>query len=173
MSDGTLETINGRPALRFERVLPHGIERVWRAVSEPAELENWFPAVAPWTPAPGENLEVFGMSGEVTEVQAPNRLAWNFNGDAYSFDLSVEGSGCRLVFIHVFTDGTGAAQTAAGWHSYLARLDAHLAGGQLSEPGAHANWGEVHERYAAAFGVDPEPGRRFWADFLAGQSAAE
>ena len=169
MSDGTLETIGGRPALRFERVLPHSVERVWRAVSEPAELGQWFPAAAPWTPAAGEKLEVFGMGGEVTEVDAPHRLAWNFNGDDYSFDLSAEGRGCRLVFIHAFNEGTPTAQTAAGWHSYLARLDVHLDGGHLSELEAHANWDAVHERYAASFGVDPEPGRMFWAQFLANQ----
>ena len=43
MMDGTLEIIDGRPALRFERYLAHSVERVWRAVSEPAELERWFP----------------------------------------------------------------------------------------------------------------------------------
>lgn len=167
MNDGTLETINGRPALRFCRTLQHSIERVWRAVSEPSELENWFPAVAPWTPAVGEKLEVYGMSGEVTEVAEPTRLAWNFNGDDYSFDLSPTTEGCELVFIHVFNEGTPAAQTAAGWHSYLARLDVLLAGGHLSELDAHASWGEAHERYAASFDVDPEPGRKFWADFQA------
>jgi predicted nucleic acid-binding Zn ribbon protein len=35
VSDGTLETVDGRPALRFERVLAHPVERVWRAVSVP------------------------------------------------------------------------------------------------------------------------------------------
>ena len=49
MTDGTLETINGRPALRFERMLTHSVERVWRAISVPAELERWFPAAADWT----------------------------------------------------------------------------------------------------------------------------
>lgn len=38
MNDGTLLTIDGRPALRFERVLPHSLDRVWQAVSVPAEL---------------------------------------------------------------------------------------------------------------------------------------
>ena len=48
--DGVLETIDGRPALRFLRQLPHSIERVWRAVSTPAELEQWFPAALEWGP---------------------------------------------------------------------------------------------------------------------------
>ena len=84
MMDGTLETVDGRPALRFERPLAHSVERVWRAVSGPAELERWFPAAVEWTPAAGETLEAGGMTGEVTEVEAPNRLAWTFNGERYS-----------------------------------------------------------------------------------------
>ncbi len=163
MNDGTLETIDGRPALRFERVLTHPVERVWRAVSVPAELEQWFPAAAEWTPAVGEVIEAVGMTGEVTEVDPPHRLAWTFAGDHYAFDLTEHDDGCRLVFTHVFDDHSAAAQTAAGWDAYLSRLAPHLAGGHLSEEEAHEPWGDVHERYAEAFGLDPEPGRRFLA----------
>ncbi|MGY1840636.1 MULTISPECIES: SRPBCC domain-containing protein [unclassified Modestobacter] len=168
MSDGTLETIDGRPALRFERVLAHPVERVWRAVSVPAELERWFPAAADWTPATGEVFEAGGMTGEVTEVEPPHRLAWTFAGDHYAFDLTEHDDGCLLVFTHVFDDRTTAAQTATGWDAYLSRLEPHLAGEQLSEEEAHASWGDVHERYAERFGLDPEPGRRFLAQLRAG-----
>ncbi|HEX8632329.1 MAG TPA: SRPBCC domain-containing protein [Catenuloplanes sp.] len=163
MTDGTMETIDGRPALRFERVLRHSVERVWRAVSVPAELERWFPAAADWTPATGEIFEAAGMTGEVTEVDPPHRLAWTFAGELYSFDLATHPDGCRLVFTHVIRDGTLAAQHAAGWESYLSRLEPHLAGGHLSEEEAHGSWEDVHERYAERFGVDPTPGRRFAA----------
>ena len=169
MTDGTLETVDGRPALRFERTLAHSVERVWRAVSEPAELERWFPAAADWTPATGETFEAYGGTGEVTEVDAPRRLAWTFGGDRYSFDLAATEDGCRLIFTHVFDDRTLAAQTAAGWESYLSRLAPHLAGGHLSEEEAHGSWEETHERYAESFGVDPAPGRRFLAAQRAGQ----
>jgi uncharacterized protein YndB with AHSA1/START domain len=163
VTDGTLETIDGRQALRFERQLAHSVERVWRAVSEPAELERWFPAAADWTPAAGETFEAGGMTGEVTDVDAPHRLAWTFNGERYSFELAAHGSGCLLVFTHVFGDHTLAAQTAAGWEAYFSRLEPHLAGGFLSEEEAHEPWAEIHERYAERFGVDPTPGRRFIA----------
>jgi uncharacterized protein YndB with AHSA1/START domain len=168
MMDGTLETIDGRPALRFERRLAHSVERVWRAVSEPAELERWFPAAADWTPAAGETFEAAGMTGEVTEVDAPHRLAWIFNGELYSFELSAQEGGCLLVFTHVFDDRGLAAQTAAGWETYFARLEPHLVGGFLSEEEAHEPWEEVHERYAERFGVDPTAGRRFIAAQRAG-----
>jgi uncharacterized protein YndB with AHSA1/START domain len=169
MTDGTLETIDGRPALRFERTLAYSVERVWRAISEPAELERWFPAAADWTPAAGETFEAYGGTGEVTEVDAPHRLAWTFGGERYSFELAAQGGGCRLIFIHVFDDRALAAQTAAGWETYLSRLEPHLAGGHLSEEQAHEPWEEIHERYAERLGVDPTPGRRFLAAQRAGQ----
>ena len=169
MTDGTLETIDDRPALRFERTLAYPIERVWRAVSEPAELERWFPAAADWTPAVGETFEAHGGSGQVTEVDPPHRLAWTFGDDRYSFELVAQPDGCRLVFTHVFNDRSIAAQTAAGWHAYLARLEPHLAGGHLTEAAAHESWGGVHERYAEQFGIDPTPGRRFAETLHAGQ----
>lgn len=169
MTDGNLVTIDGRPALRFERTLAYPVERVWRAISEPAELERWFPAAADWTPAAGETFEAFGATGEVTEVDAPHRLAWTYAGDQYSFELAAHDDGCRLSFTHVFDDRALAAQTAAGWETYLSRLEPHLAGGYLSEEEAHEPWEEVHERYAERFGVDPTPGRRFAADLRAGQ----
>jgi uncharacterized protein YndB with AHSA1/START domain len=169
MIDGTLETIDGRPALRFERALAHSVERVWRAVSEPAELERWFPAAADWTPATGETFEAHGATGEVTEVDRPHRFAWTFGGERYSFELTAQREGCLLVFTHVFDDRARAAQTAAGWETYLSRLEPHLAGLHLSEEKAHEPWEEVHERYAERFEVDPTPGRRFIAAQRASQ----
>src|SRR5688572_29308652 len=58
LMNGTLEThADGRPALRFERRLPHSVDRVWRAVSDPAEMKQWFVATVDWTPAVGETIE--------------------------------------------------------------------------------------------------------------------
>ena len=160
---GSLETIDGRPALRFERRLAFPVERVWRAVSVPAELERWFPVAADWTPAPGEVIEVGGGTGEVLEVEPPHRLAWTFAGQFYSFDLVADGDGCRLTFIHVMDDRGLTAQTATGWETYFSRLEPHLAGEHISEEVSHEEWAEMHERYAERFGVDPAPGRRFAA----------
>ena len=41
---GTYEIVDDRSALTFERRLAHSVERVWRAVTEPAELAHWFPS---------------------------------------------------------------------------------------------------------------------------------
>ena len=158
-----LQTIDGRPALRFERYLAHPVERVWRAVSEPAELRRWMPAAADWTPELGEVFELGGQQGQITELDPPHVIAWTFGADRFRFTLRAEGDGCALVFTHVFDDAAPAAQTAAGWECYLDRLDAQLAGQDLSEERAHQPVGERHERYAARFGLDPAPGRAFIA----------
>ncbi len=60
MIDGTLQTIDGRPALRFERHLAHSVQRVWRAVTEPSEVAQWFVAPVPWTPMLGETSRATG-----------------------------------------------------------------------------------------------------------------
>ncbi|WP_202912181.1 ArsR/SmtB family transcription factor [Nesterenkonia muleiensis] len=166
---GTLQSIDGRPALRFELGLDYPIERVWQAVSVPAELAQFFPGAADWTPATGETIDAGGMSVEVTQVDAPHRLAWVFAGQPQSFELTEEGDGCRLVFTHLIDD-LPAAQTATGWETYLSRLEPHLAGRPLSEERAHRPWAEIHELYAERFGVDPEPGRLWAAKHLPDQA---
>lgn len=164
MIHGTLATIDGRPTLRFERSLTHSVERVWQAVSVPAELERWFPAAVDWTPAVGETFDVGGAILEVTEVDPLRRLAWTYGGLPQSFELAAEGNGCRLIFTHALDDDlTRVAQTATGWETYLSRLDPHLHGVHINEEAAHEQWAEIHERYAELFGVDPEPGRKFAA----------
>jgi len=157
---GTLETVDGRPALRFERRLPHSVDRVWRAVTEPAELERWFVAPVQWKPELGEAL---GEAGEITRLDPPHLIEWNWGGEGFSFSLRPDGDGCLLVFMHVFDDRSLGAQHATGWETYFARLNAHLAGGFLSEEEAHAAAPELHERYAERFGLDPEVGRRMFA----------
>lgn len=170
MIHGTLETIDGRPTLRFERSLTHSVERVWQAVSVPAELERWFPAAVDWTPAVGETFEAGGATLEVTEVDPPHRLAWTYAGLPQSFELVAEGDGCRLIFTHAVDAGlTRVAQTATGWETYLSRLDPHLRGEHITEEVAHEHWAEIHETYAELFGVDPEPGRAFAAALRANQ----
>ena len=57
-----------------------------------------------------------------------------------------------LVFTHVFNPAYGPDwQHAAGWEMYLDRLDAHLAGGFLSEEDAHARSDELKQRYRESF----------------------
>jgi uncharacterized protein YndB with AHSA1/START domain len=150
------QTVDGRPALRFERRLEHSIDRVWRAVTEPDELRQWFVSEVPWTPVAGEVFEAGGETGRITALDPPHLIAWTWGMERYSFELAPQGDGCRLVFTHVFNPDLGPDwQHAAGWETYLNRLDAHLAGGFLSELDAHANIDELLERYRSRFATEP------------------
>ena len=148
----TQQTIDGAPALRLERTLPHDIERVWRAVTEPAELARWFVAEVPWTPTPGETFEAGGEPGRITALEPPRRLAWTWGKERYSFELTTAAGATTLVFTHVFNPELGPGyQHAAGWDAYFDRLEAHLAGGHLSEEDAHRDMDARLARYRERF----------------------
>jgi hypothetical protein len=147
--NANLETVDNRPALRFERRFDHPVERVWRAITEPDELEQWFPV---------------GGGFEATETEPPRLLAGTWYGDELRFELRSDGDGCVLVFTHAFDERAKSARDAAGWESCFLRLDALLAGEPLSEADSLRTWPDVHERYAERFGVDPELGRQAFAE---------
>jgi uncharacterized protein YndB with AHSA1/START domain len=43
MTDATLLTDRGRPAIRLERHLADPPDLVWQALTEPEQLRSWFP----------------------------------------------------------------------------------------------------------------------------------
>jgi uncharacterized protein YndB with AHSA1/START domain len=158
MSEGTLETIDGRPALRFTRRLAHPIERVWRAVSTYDELAAWFVAPMEFTHA-GQRFVVMAEPGEVLRFEPPRALAWEWGGERFSFELQPDGDGTVLTFVHVFAERARGADYASGWHFHLDRLEAHVAGRRVPED-EPARLMALNEGYAERFGLDPEVGRR-------------
>jgi uncharacterized protein YndB with AHSA1/START domain len=154
---GTLETIDDRPALRFERRLNHTVERVWRAIVDPAELGRWFVSSVVWTPRLGETITSPDApgTGQVIALDPPRVIAWSWETQLFRFELQPDADGCVLVFTHVFDDPALGAQQAAGWEIYLNRLDAHLAGGFLSEEEAHTAFPDLHARYKERFAHKP------------------
>jgi uncharacterized protein YndB with AHSA1/START domain len=145
-------TLEEGPALRLERRYERSVERVWRALTDPEELRHWFP--------PGEELQV-------TRSDPPYLLTGSWYGDTLRFELLPDGEGCVLVFSHEFADRAKAARDAAGWESCFVRFDALLAGEPQGESESLERWPEIHERYAERFGVDPELGRKAFAQHQA------
>ena len=156
---GTYETVDGRPALRFERRLAHPVDAVWRAITEPSELAHWFPAEVTVDPRPGGRI-TFAFTdqplppseGEVTAFDPPRRFAFSWGDDHLSFDLEPApgGEGCVLRFTHVFSERDRAARDAAGWHLCLDGLERRLAGAPTAAPGTGPTdeWREHYEKYA-------------------------
>ena len=96
----------------------------------------------------------------VTELDPPRRIAWKA-GAASRYAVrapAVAAAAATLRFTHVFDERYGpAAQHAAGWETYLDRLEALLAGHPIDEVDAHVPIAELHEHYAAHLRAGPHP----------------
>jgi uncharacterized protein YndB with AHSA1/START domain len=156
----TLRTDDGRDTLRFERRLAHDPERVWRAVTDPAELGQWFPTDVIYEPRVGAPMQFdFGgehgldvWPGEVLEWDPPRVFAFAWGQDVLRFALSAADDGTLLVFTHEFAHEPGKpARDAAGWEACLERFDRVLEGGATApDPDA---WGRHARTYAERFGA--------------------
>lgn len=160
MDQGTYLEHDGRPAVRFERTYPHPIERVWAAVSDPAQLAHWFPASVALQPHAGGAIEFTDdphtapSTGTVLVIDPPRRLVYTWGGDELHFTLEPVGAHrCSLVLINVLSDQQAAARNAAGWSVCLAELDKHLTGSETADgPHSHTalEWRPLYDDYVAA-----------------------
>ena len=143
------------------RELRHSPEKVWRALTEPAELREWAPfetdaslgtvgtVQLTWVGAPAP------LETKVTRAEAPKVLEY---GDA-RWELEPLGSGTRLTLWHKI-DRRFISMGAAGWHISLDVLDRHLSGtpiGRIAGGDAmkFAGWQRLNAEYAKQFGVEP------------------
>jgi len=169
--DGTLTTIDGRPALRFERRYPQPIERVWRAVTDPTEMATWFPSDVVGERASGATLRFDDArqqaeadaagearradgpewTGRVIAFDPPTVFSFTWGSEVLRFELHAEGAGTRLVFTQVLSHRSVAARNGAGWHGCLLALDQ-----LLGEPVPDEDDAQVYAEFVVAMG--PEPG---------------
>jgi uncharacterized protein YndB with AHSA1/START domain len=158
----TLDTIGGKTVLRFERRLAHRPEKVFRAISDPAELAHWFPARMETELRPGaairftfEGDDLDGPGGEILEVDPPKLLVYTWGDDVLRWEIVPEGDGSRLFFSQTLAEGgtsgglPGTARNAAGWDVCLADLAARLDG----EGSRGVEWFPLFEGYVERFGL--------------------
>jgi uncharacterized protein YndB with AHSA1/START domain len=154
----TLHSVNGRSVLRIERWLAHPPEKVWRALTEPAQLSRWFPAEMEMGLTIGSKISFVFRGGEgpttdgvITELDPPGVLAFTWGDDVLHWELRGDGRGCLLIFTHTFDDRAGAASFASGWQVCLDALAAVVDGRPVEAAGPSA---KAHERYVDRFGLD-------------------
>jgi len=176
--DGTVEEVEGRYVLRFERRFAHPVERVWDALTRPEQLNKWRGEgeyelelreggrydVTPT--GPPELIEAMVTEGgmdpdnlsshdTVLRVEPPVLFEHTF-GDPNSiarWELQPDGDGCRLTLTHTEPPGFDAADAPrdlSGWHALLD----HLADALDGQPVAWSKrvWLEHRDRYAAKLG---------------------
>ncbi|MGA2527863.1 MAG: SRPBCC family protein [Acidimicrobiales bacterium] len=159
--DGTLLREGDNYLLRFERHLAHPVERVWKAVTAPAELAGWFPSRVELELALGAKAtfidagldidpELLASQGTVTELDPPRVFAFTWGKDLLRFELHEEAGGCMLVFTHSFENRASAPRSAAGWSICLSRLVALLDDAKAEGE----KWQEYFARYNDELGSD-------------------
>jgi uncharacterized protein YndB with AHSA1/START domain len=161
--DGIVETHGGSHILRFERHLPHPIERVWAAITEPVQLVTWLADAnidlrlggcvqLRWlnTDEHSSPANVV-MNATITQFDPPHLL--EYTGDAHGtlrFELKEEASGCVLIFSNMLpASHTRLRESLAGWHVHLDFLAESLEGQAVDWPHWPLDrWARHYERYS-------------------------
>jgi uncharacterized protein YndB with AHSA1/START domain len=154
---GSYTSVDGRPAVRFERRLAHPAGAVWRMVTDPGELRHWFPCEVELELRVGGAMRFtfspdFALDGEVVELDEPRRFAFTWGADLLRFELDPDEDGTRLTLLHVlYEEGEdAAAKTAAGWHLCLDGMERRLAGEDVEPPaGRSPEWEARYDEYVA------------------------
>ena len=180
--EGTLVHIDGRPALRFQRRYAHPVDRVWRAVTEPAEMASWFPSNVEGERAVGAELTFVDedqraaareageptraegpvFRGRVVVYDPPTVFSFTWGGELLRFELSPEDDGTVLVFTQLLSHESVAARNGSGWHACLAALDELLGAGGPDDTGWQEVYRDYLERMGPSLGVPVGGGALCW-----------
>jgi uncharacterized protein YndB with AHSA1/START domain len=149
------------PMVRFERMLPGPIERVWEFLTTTERLPAWF---GNGTIEPRQGGAVTLMDGHirgvVTQWEPPHRLSYTWNvfspgenespyPESYlTIELEARGGEVHLTLTHLPVLERFEKQNAMGWHTFLDVLAAALTGDGPQTRESYA------ARNAQRYGVD-------------------
>ncbi len=153
------------------RDLRHPPEKVWQALTDPAQLREWAPFDADRSLATTGPMKLTTVGiptpqvseTSVTRAEPPRLLEYRWGGNDVRWELQPNGNGTRLTLWHHIDRGF-ISWGAAGWHVCLDVLERLLAGQPIGRiVGAEAmqfdGWQRLTSEYARQFGVE-SPGRR-------------
>jgi len=159
-----IEKDGGLWTLVLTRTLRHSPDRVWKALTDPAQLKFWAPFDADiGLDRPGATVKLTTVGAphpmvsesKVTKAEAPRLLEYDWGGRPVRWELDPVEAGTRLV-LWAGIDRAYIAMGAAGWHLCLEVLDRQLAGtpvGRIVGPEAmaFAGWQRLHQEYRTLF----------------------
>jgi uncharacterized protein YndB with AHSA1/START domain len=130
MNEAILLTAGAKPVLRFERHLSRPVETVWRAVTDPQEMQAWFPTrieIEAWQVGATmthhfDDQDIDPLPGTVLEWDPPRRVRFTWGEDTIGFELTPEPDGGTAFVLTEELSAGHAARNAAGWEACLDRL---------------------------------------------------
>jgi uncharacterized protein YndB with AHSA1/START domain len=152
-------------ALILVRELRHSPEKVWQALTDPAQLREWAPFEADGslgTVGAAVKLTWVGTAmpfeTTVTRADAPTLLEYVLGGNDMRWQLEALGGGTRLT-LWTSLDRRFISMGAAGWHIAFDVLDRLLSGTPIKRiAGAEAmkfeGWQRLNAEYAKQFGIE-------------------
>ena len=147
------------------RELRHSPDKVWQALTDPAQLSEWAPFDADRslaTAGPVKLSTVGTPTPQVSEstvkrAEPPSLLEYSWGSNDLRWELEPLGSGTRLRLWHNI-DRRFVSWGAAGWHICFDVLDRLLAGhpiGRIAGRDAiNFGWQRLVAEYAKQFGVE-------------------
>lgn len=163
----TLQKDGDKWTLVLVRELRHSPEKVWQAITDPAQPREWAPFDADRSLASAGNrvkLTTVGAPGPhvtettVTRADAPKSLEYKWGDFDMRWELQASGGGTRLT-LWTNIARPFIAMGAAGWQICLDVLD-HLLGGtpigRIAGPEVmkFGGWQRLNAEYAKQFGVE-------------------
>ena len=144
------------------REMRHSPEKVWQALTDPAQLREWAPFETDASLGKVGKVKLTWMGAAPTPVETtvtradpPKVLEYNDT----KWELEDLGGGTRLT-LWMNIDRRFISMGAAGWHICFDVLDRLLSGNPISRiAGAAAmkfeGWQRLNAEYAKQFGVEP------------------
>ena len=149
------------------RDLRHAPEKVWQALTDPAQLREWAPFDAE------KNLGVAGSKVKLTtydapqphavettvkRADAPRLLEYNWGGGDVRWELEPNGQGTRMR-LWAQIPRNYIAMGAAGWHICFDVLDHLLSGAPIGRHAGislmkFAGWQKLNAEYSKQFGIE-------------------
>jgi uncharacterized protein YndB with AHSA1/START domain len=156
---GTLEQIDdGRWRLRFTRTFRHPVDTVWKAISEPEHLAQWFPTTIEGERVAGAPLrfsfpggQAAPFEGEMIACEPPSLMELRWGPDTIRLELRPSPEGTELTLLDTLEELGKAARDGAGWHTCLDALQGALDGAENAREAMDA-WSDVHVHYVEDFG---------------------
>jgi uncharacterized protein YndB with AHSA1/START domain len=166
-ANGDVQKDGDNWTLILVRELRQSPEKVWQALTDPAQLREWAPFDADRSmAAAGTTVKLTTVGApslhatetKVKRADAPKVLEYEWGGGDIRWELEALGGGTRLT-LRAHIDRRFISMGAAGWHICLDGMDRLLGGAPIGrmvgvEMLKFNGWQRLNAEYAKQFGVE-------------------